>query len=122
MPELTTLPISCADYLEFWESQPLRALGASPGRYFSYCFSLLMKSYGVNKDKMNSMLSAFRGIYVLACSNYQLIAHKAVITHLYHNVVQPAACLGCPPPSCGRDFFFKHKTVLYFKIANIGCA
>ena len=47
-----------------------------------------MKSYGVNKGKMNLMISTFRAIYMLGCSHYRLIAHKAVITQLYHNTVQ----------------------------------
>jgi len=80
-----------------------------------------MKSYGVSKGKMNLMLSTFRGIYMLAFSHYQLIAHKAVITHLYHNITQPAACFDCPTPSSGR-VFLNTKAVLYFKNTNIGCA
>jgi len=75
----------------FWDPQPLRVLRASPGRYWRCCFLLVIKSYGVNQGKMNSMLSTFRGIYMLACNHYQIIAHKAVITHLYHNIVQRTA-------------------------------
>jgi hypothetical protein len=44
---LTTLPLSCADCLEIWESQPPGTLRASPGLYrdccvFTFTFYLLL--------------------------------------------------------------------------------
>jgi len=41
--ELTTLPPSCADFLEIWEPQPPGTLMACPGLYWD-CFTITKKT------------------------------------------------------------------------------